>query len=198
MIIFGRMEQKWANNLNNDEFNLIQSIWYPQVKKSATEKIKNQLFELGKQLEKDLPGFGFKISSGENYKDLPYMVLDFPKIGGHNFPMLFRTMFWWGKYVCFQIFLHKETYRGGGNQWINHLADTDWILSNENLWSNDIHSGDFILKQHIDLKEIPQLPGEYFKIMRVIEMKKPDNLFEEAIGFYENFYEYLLSSKKGS
>lgn len=198
MIIFGRMEQKWANNLNNDEFNLIQSIWYPQVKKSATEKIKTQLFELGNDLEKDLPGFGFKISSGENYKDLPYMVLDFPKIGGPKFSLLFRTMFWWGKYVCFQLFLHKETHKDEYHQWINFVADADWILCNENLWSNDIQSGDFIQKQHTDLKEIPQLPGEYFKIMRVIEMKKPDNLFEEAIGFYKNFYSYLLSSKEGS
>jgi hypothetical protein len=198
LIIFGRMEQKWANNLNNDEFNLIQSIWYPQLKKSATEKVKAQLFGLGNELENVLPGFGFKISSGENYKDLPYLVLDFPKISGPQFPVLFRTLFWWGKYVSFQVFVHIPTFVGAKSQLINSLENSDWVLTNENLWSNDIQSGDFKQKQDFIEMEIDKLSGDYIKIMRVVEMQKPDNLFEEAIGFYHNFFSYVLTSKKSS
>lgn len=45
-----------------------------------------------------------KISKGENYKGLPYLVLDYPRLFLNNDIGAIRTMFWWGHY--FSITLH--------------------------------------------------------------------------------------------
>lgn len=45
-----------------------------------------------------------KISRGENYKGLPWLVLDNPRHFRHNNIFAIRTMFWWGNF--FSITLH--------------------------------------------------------------------------------------------
>ncbi|MBI1341557.1 MAG: hypothetical protein GC171_01350 [Terrimonas sp.] len=47
---------------------------------------------------------GYKISKGENYRGLPWLMLDYPRIFGKEDTMAIRTMFWWGQY--FSITLH--------------------------------------------------------------------------------------------
>lgn len=39
-----------------------------------------------------------KISKGENYLGLPYVVLDYPRIAAHGNLCFIRTMFWWGHF----------------------------------------------------------------------------------------------------
>ncbi|MGD8305425.1 MAG: hypothetical protein PVF17_02125 [Ignavibacteria bacterium] len=47
-----------------------------------------------------------KISRGENYLNLPYMVLDYPAYFKAENIFAFRTMFWWGNF--FSSTLHLE------------------------------------------------------------------------------------------
>ncbi|RYZ61730.1 MAG: hypothetical protein EOO14_04210 [Chitinophagaceae bacterium] len=39
-----------------------------------------------------------KISKGENYLGLPYVVLDYPRISGGQNLLFIRSMFWWGHF----------------------------------------------------------------------------------------------------
>ncbi len=45
-----------------------------------------------------------KISKGENYKGLPYLMLDYPRLFDKETIFAIRTMFWWGNF--FSITLH--------------------------------------------------------------------------------------------
>lgn len=47
-----------------------------------------------------------KISRGENYLNLPYMVLDYPAYFKSEDIFAYRTMFWWGNF--FSATLHLE------------------------------------------------------------------------------------------
>jgi len=47
-----------------------------------------------------------KISKGENYLGLPYVVLDYPRLFGREDVLAIRTMFWWGHY--FSVTLHLK------------------------------------------------------------------------------------------
>jgi len=47
-----------------------------------------------------------KISKGENYKGLPYVMLDYPRIFGREDVLAIRTMFWWGH--AFTVTLHLK------------------------------------------------------------------------------------------
>jgi hypothetical protein len=51
-----------------------------------------------------------KISRGENYRGLPWVMLDYPRIFGKEDVLAIRTMFWWGH--AFIVTLHlKGRYR---------------------------------------------------------------------------------------
>lgn len=51
-----------------------------------------------------------KISRGENYGGLPWVMLDFPRYFGREDVFAIRTMFWWGN--AFSVTLHlKGRYR---------------------------------------------------------------------------------------
>ncbi len=51
-----------------------------------------------------------KISRGENYRQLPYWILDYPRNLANDDVFALRTMFWWGHY--FSI-----TFQLGGTSW---------------------------------------------------------------------------------
>jgi hypothetical protein len=47
-----------------------------------------------------------KISRGENYKGLPWVMLDYPRVFGREDVFAVRTMFWWGH--VFSVTLHLK------------------------------------------------------------------------------------------
>jgi hypothetical protein len=47
-----------------------------------------------------------KISRGENYKGLPWVMLDYPRVFGREDVFAIRTMFWWGH--AFSVTLHLK------------------------------------------------------------------------------------------
>src|SRR5450755_2986522 len=47
-----------------------------------------------------------RISKGENYKGLPWVVLDYPRAFGRLDVLAVRTLFWWGNY--FSVTLHLK------------------------------------------------------------------------------------------
>lgn len=51
-----------------------------------------------------------KVSRGENYRGLPWVMLDYPRVFGREDVLAIRTMFWWGH--SFSVTLHlKGTYQ---------------------------------------------------------------------------------------
>jgi hypothetical protein len=185
------MEQKWVNKLNNDEFNLIENDWYPIIKKSAMDKIKAQLLESGELLQSFNPNKSYKISAGERLQDLPYLVLDFPKMNNLQFNFVYRTLFWWGRGIQFQLVfqgVQKELY----TKVLTLAQPTDFILLGSNLWENDIHSEHFqILEQISEPQQLELISGRFFKLVRSKPIENKENIFEGLSEFYEQFEEVL-------
>jgi len=94
------------------------------------------------QLPEEVLKISPKISRGENYKGLPWLVLDNPRHFQHNNIFAIRTMFWWGNF--FSITLHLS----GNNKTellkkislnISLLAKEDfYIYSGEKEWEHDL------------------------------------------------------------
>ena len=88
-----------------------------------------------------------KISRGENYKGLPWLVLDNPRFFQHNNIFAIRTMFWWGNF--FSIALHLS----GNNKTdllekiasnISLLKEHDmYIYEGTDEWEHDLDPGSY-------------------------------------------------------
>jgi hypothetical protein len=60
----------------------------------------------GSEMLRAVSGAEPKISKGENYKGLPYVMLDYPRVFGRADIFAIRTMFWWG--YAFSVTLHLK------------------------------------------------------------------------------------------
>jgi len=85
-----------------------------QTLQSSFEEVKEMLEPLAQGLKEHFPPetditLG-KISKGEQYRGLPYMVLDFPRYLTRASLFSFRTLFWWGHAFSCHLLL-------GGDFW---------------------------------------------------------------------------------
>jgi len=107
-------------------------------------QIKQQdiLKKYSSQLPEEVLKISPKISRGENYKGLPWLVLDNPRHFQHNNIFAIRTMFWWGNF--FSITLHLSG--NNKNDLLNNLtsnvlslAKNDFYIYNGTKeWEHDI------------------------------------------------------------
>jgi len=101
--------------LSANEMELVTNAGWILTKNAIIEKAKTLFGELQEkmadhlkknplQLMIDVTQASPKISKGENYKGLPYLMLDYPRIFDKENIFAIRTMFWWGNF--FSITLH--------------------------------------------------------------------------------------------
>ena len=99
------------------------------------------------QLPEEVLKISPKISRGENYKGLPWLVLDNPRHFQHNNIFAIRTMFWWGNF--FSITLHvsgnnKNDLLKNLTDNISFLAKNDFYIYNGTKeWEHDIDPGSY-------------------------------------------------------
>lgn len=104
-------------DITHKELNILQDTDFLLTKSIVLEKIYKLLEDTRAELIKCVKNTNFsfpdgtdivtgKISRGENYKNLPYMVLDYPTLFTNESSFAFRTMFWWGNF--FSSTLHLE------------------------------------------------------------------------------------------
>lgn len=80
-----------------------------------------------------------KISKGEFYEGLPYVMLDYPRCFGKDDVFAIRTFFWWGNFFSITLHLkgkYKQQYKASiedaiiknklNNAWIN-VSDDEWL-----------------------------------------------------------------------
>src|SRR5688572_23314215 len=102
-------------SLSQEELRLASNAAVILTKNAIMEKTKQLLNRIQDKQEiylTALPEFELsviqhsnpKISKGENYLGLPYLVLDYPRIFEKNATAAIRTMFWWGNF--FSVTLH--------------------------------------------------------------------------------------------
>jgi hypothetical protein len=138
-----------------------------------------------------------KISKGENYKGLPYQILDYPRLFEQENIFAIRTMFWWGHF--FSITLHlsgvslnnniKKLHSGfeemakngcyyciNSEQWEHHFEETNYQLLSA------ISSGDF--KRLIKRKS-------FMKLAFKTPLEEWDNAEDTLLGYFKKFIRLL-------
>jgi hypothetical protein len=198
------MQQKTKIQLSKFEQDLVMNADWILTKNAIMEKMKVLLQEcldlqiklLNKQ-ETLLPPEVFntspKIAKGENYKGLPWLLLDYPRHFNKENVFAIRTLFWWGRY--FSITLHlsghykklfaKKVNRAfeslraqrfyccvNANEWEHHFEEDNYKLlgqCNEEEFHQIIDEKKFIkLSIRIDLHEWQQLPLRTFEINKFL------------------------------
>ena len=114
------MDKNFAKvRLSAEEMRLVTDPAWILTKNSVIGKVVGMFAELAEILrlpprtllgaDRRAPGSGGtepKISKGENYKGLPWVMLDYPRVFGKEDVCAIRTFFWWGH--AFSVTLHLK------------------------------------------------------------------------------------------
>ena len=127
-----------------------------------------------------------KISKGENYKGLPYLVLDYPRRFGKVDVLAIRTFFWWGNFFSITLHLsgeYQEAHFTAIEKAILKGLLDGWSLGvGDNAWQHHFETDNYTL---IESGKDYNLSGyPFIKIAKKIPLDKWDDV--EAF-FEENF-----------
>jgi hypothetical protein len=141
-----------------------------------------------------------KISKGENYKGMPWRVLDYPRIFNKENICAIRTMFWWGNF--FSITLHLS---GSYKKKIEASITSSYpILKkkkiyyciNADQWQHDFDRNNYISLRGVKKEEFKKaVKGkDFIKLAKRISLKKWKQMPAILLGYF-SLYTIILSGK---
>ncbi len=144
---------------------------------------------------------GGKISKGENYKGLPYAILDYPAQFSKEKIFAIRTMFWWGNFFSVSLHLSGENFKKISNfpKAIQFLKENDFSVAiNENEWQHHFHPSNFVNINELREDEIKKLAEKNFlKIAKKIELAKWNSASKFLESSFEEIIEFIKISFPG-
>ena len=137
------------------------------VLEQAQLAIREHLAQRGTPLPEAARKIRGKISVGENYRQLPYQVLDFPRFFDKQGIFAFRNMFWWGNFFSHTLHLSGQFLKPGlQKQLISHLRKTTegiFFCINEDAWEYHYGSDNYLAMRSISQKDMErQLANHHF------------------------------------
>jgi hypothetical protein len=95
-----------------EEMRLVSDPAWILTKNSVVRKVVGMFGELSGEWREILPwDCDPRISKGEQYKGLPWVMLDYPRVFGKEDIFAIRTLFWWGHYFSVTLHLKGEYLR---------------------------------------------------------------------------------------
>ena len=159
----------------------------------------NEIYkQLSEQEETFLPEFyknaSGKISKGENYEGLPYVMLDYPAMFSRENIFAIRTMFWWGNFFSVTLHTSGEKFKLKGDffKLLAYLRENNFFVCiNEKEWQHSFELSNYVSVKELDQQMLEQISNKnFFKISKSLELDKwnqaPEFLeksFREIIGF---------------
>jgi hypothetical protein len=176
--------QKSTFKLTKHELDFISDPIYMQMKQKLIRNFYDGMFGMGSWLmAKYYPNstLNFKVTRGENYLDMPYVVLDTPQLSTQHMEQHLRIMLWWGHYISLQYFIRVDALT---IEKLNSLKDLPYkVLTTDNLFNNNLEDADFTTLSA--LNEIHFEPNQLTKVCHRMELSELENLekhVEEFMG----------------
>jgi hypothetical protein len=136
------------------KYRMMEKVW--DFLEEMQGEIRQQLRPLNGRLPKELNITHGKISKGENYKRLPYMMLDFPAFFTKEDILAFRIMFYWGHFISATFHLQGRFLKEFGNLLIDNFknAKNIYFCVNSSPWEYHYKSNNYVLLNELSSHEV--------------------------------------------
>ena len=196
-------------SLKDEEAALLTDVTFFEKKQLLAKKIVEFLgdleadyFELTRSYYDILPpgiqNKRGKISRGENYRGLPYFILDAPAIFEKNSVLAYRSLVWWGHPFTATFHLSGrflESYMDRLVPKLQHLDQSAMICINKNSWEHHLQRDNYIpvtefLESNNNSLEFFREQG-FLKVTIPVDMHKSEQWKSRGIEFLENILTLL-------
>ena len=179
--------QKSRIILTKHQLDFARTSEYPLTKHAIIQNIVQLFEELGQSLQYnswELDHKEYKITRGENYQLMPYVVLDYPQLKANQFKLVTRTLFWWGKYCSLNLIIHKDLVKDSPVQ----MNETLYLQTDNKLWNNDISQG----YKPVETVDKSSTQTDFIRLVKVVKIEEIDSL-PECISSYRDWIKLLLN-----
>lgn len=138
-----------------------------------------------------------KISKGENYRDLPYLVLDYPRYFSKEAVFAFRTMFWWGNFLSCTLHLQGavlDSYRDKLWENLPKSKGDIYFCIHQTPWEYHYEKDNYLpLAEISNLELTARIKAQDFvKVSRKLAIDKYADLPGFAVETFELFYKMTV------
>ena len=194
--------------LSPEEQVLIKNADWIYLKNNILQKVMELLGALQETLQAqgEIKAFPFpgdnvgKLSKGERYKDLPYIILDYPRYFSREDIFAFRTMFWWGHYFIATLHLAGEVKAKYSQTLISGwqvlaAAQFQIYVREEDPWQHDFENGNYRLISAMPASEFERLIHRlpFIKIAKSYPLEGWEELIPGVVKDYQLLLQLLVS-----
>ena len=123
-----------------------------------------------------------KISKGENYQGLPYLILDYPRLFSKEEILAARFMFWWGHPFSLTFHFRGRYAKSYGPTILKHLdyfkAHAFYICVNEEEWEHHFETDNYRQIRDIQPDELRRMieQSQFLKIATLFPLQQWDDI----------------------
>lgn len=198
--------------LSPEESELVQNSGWILSKHLIIKKVYEMFGELShdlKGLSKPISGnlpdginLNGKISKGENYLMLPYVILDQPSFFGKEKIFAVRSMFWWGNFFSITFHLSgsfKDDYVKDVGGIYSFLRDNDFFICTGNdQWQHHFDEDNYRPVSLLSINEFTEiLSRDFFKVSKKISLAEWNDAHEFLKGGFIQIMQLLQISCPG-
>ncbi len=138
-----------------------------------------------------------KISKGENYRQLPYVMLDYPRYFGKDGTLAIRTFFWWGNFFSVSLQVSGCFYEKAvallEAKWEWLQQNDYWVCVHNEPWQHHFEEDNFVPVQSLKEETYREiLHGRPFiKIAKKIPLQQWEETPLFIAGTFEEMAELL-------
>jgi hypothetical protein len=141
----------------------------------------------GSSLDPEILSVPPKISRGEHYLGLPWVMLDYPRKFSQTDVFGIRSFFWWGNFFSITLQLqgkYQQLYAASiEKQMVN---EKDWWLGNgDDAWQHHFEPGNY--RGYTGEYSLQRLP--FVKLAKKIPLQEWDNAFD----FYRSSFRQIIN-----
>lgn len=163
--------QRSKIQLSAEELELVQNSQWILTKNRVIEKVYDLFGSISQQMQDELQSTdlilpeaaanGPKISRGEKYAGLPYVMLDCPRLFRRTTILAIRSFFWWGKSLSVTLHLKGEAQALSSQTiagYYDLLAKEQFFIAvGGDEWRHDFEPDNFIPVQQLTREKFREI-----------------------------------------
>lgn len=187
--------------LSAEEMALITRADWILTKNSVIQKTKQLLADLQTEQQHLLGSYKSlfpveiiysspKISKGENYKGLPYLVLDYPRYFNKKDAFAIRIIFWWGNFFSVTLHLsgiYKKSYEKKISGSFETLKRKEFsVCINEDQWEHHFEKDNYIRLDTLTLTSFEEIirKKDFIKLSKKIPLQQWNEAEKELLKIF--------------
>ncbi len=138
-----------------------------------------------------------KISRGENYRGLPWLMLDYPRLFDHENIFALRTMFWWGHFFSITLHLSGDSKKIFEEKIVNAYPSLSkngfYCCVHEKQWEHHFEADNY---SRVDQLKAPQFENairtnSFVKLSHKISLENWEDAPDLLFGYFKQYMEMM-------